>query len=62
MKGSALPRDPAELWRRLQLQLLASSSAHQPRPRPARPGEGAFAGFSCASAGACVGGDLSPFP
>lgn len=40
VKGSALPRDPAELRRRLQLPLLASTSATgsglaRGRPRPA---------------------------
>lgn len=59
-----LCQDPAELWRRLQLQLLASSFAHQlwPRRRLTGPGEGVFADFGSASAGSWIGGDPAPFP
>lgn len=59
-----LCQDPAELWRRLQLQLLASSFAHQlcPRRGLTGPGEGIFADFGSASAGSWIGGDPAPFP
>lgn len=61
-KGSALPPDPAELRRRLQLQLLASSSAHQLRPcrRPVWPGKGASEGLS--SAVLALGSEVTPLP